>query len=131
MSKRKYDFSKDLKLFIELSSGSSEYKKLFEKFHKTLISISHDATDIHIDYSQKRISMNVEVEDSKGHFLWRLDNSVPTEVCLDLDYENLCDFLIEGVEDKDAVLEPYYSLLKAKYHEGKSLYEKLRRLEEA
>ncbi len=127
----KNDIRNDLRILIELSCVSSAKKELFEQFHKMLIAISYEATDVYIDYRRKRIYMNVVAEDVKGDFLKRLDNFVPTRVCVNLTYENLSEFLKEGVKDKNVIPRQYYSLLKTQFINGKSLSEKLQPLERA
>lgn len=125
------DIRNDIKLLIELSCVSLENKELFESFHKMLIAISYEATDVCIDYRRKRIYMNVVAEDRKGDFLNRLDNSVPTTICLNLTYDNLGSFLKDSIKDKNSFLRQYYPLLKEQFFKGKSLFEELRTLEKA
>lgn len=118
------DIRNNLKLLIELSCVSNENNESFKKFHKMLITIFYEATDVCIDYTRSRIDMNVVAEDAKGDFLWQLDNLVPNEVCLNLGYENLCEFLKESITDQVVIPKRYYALLKEQFLKGKSLLEK-------
>ncbi len=118
-------------MLIEISCISLENKELFEQFHKMLIAISYDATDVCIDHRGKRIYMNIIAEDSKGDFLRRLDNLMPTTACLNLSYEYLSEFLMNSIKDKNAIPQQYYSLLKSQFFKETSLFEKLHRLEKA
>ena len=63
--------------------------------------------------------MNVVAEDSKGDFLKRLDNFVPTKVCMNLTYDDLDIFLKQCISDKNAIPQQYYPLLKEQFFQGK------------
>lgn len=110
----------DLNMLIDISCLDTTNVKLFEQFHNLLISLAYKATDVEIDYSRKRIHMNVLLEDIKGDYLIRYDDLMLRGMSSNLFYSRLKDFLKLSIKDEEYIVN-YYKILKFKFLKGHAI----------
>lgn len=111
----------DLNILIDISCLEKANVKLFKEFHNSLISLAYKATDVEIEYGRKRIYMNVLLEEVKGDYLIRYDDSTLRGMSTNLYYSQLKHFLKLCVKDEAYVVENY-TTLKAKFLEAKAAH---------
>jgi hypothetical protein len=108
----------DLKLLIDISCESIKGQVHFTEFHTMLIRMANKATDVNIDYTLKRISMNVLSED-ESFDLVAIDQFAGS-ITVKLSYDNLNEFLKSCILESIEVLKHYYPFLVSSFNKRKT-----------
>jgi hypothetical protein len=109
----------DLKLLIDISCMDLTKMSVFENFHKKIIALTYQATDIEIDYARKRIYLNVIGEEKSGDYLEKFDDYSVYRMATNLSYTNFSDFLKVCITD-DSGVSKNFPALKYEFFKGHS-----------
>ncbi len=117
--KTKQSISKaDLKLLVDISCMNKAEMPIFEQFHKMIIALTYEATDIEIDYKRKRIHLNIAGEEKKGDYLYQYDDLTIYRMSVNLSFKDFSSFLKNCIRDTETILNQY-SCLKNSFFKGR------------